>query len=408
MKAASRFTMQLSDLSQPFSLSSNRLRHLLHTLQRVGQYSLAIALGSAVSQSIWPTIARSMPVDDSPSTALDSQTKPLFQEEGELPTESASTDQVPADSNIKHPSSSKDTVVLEIGMPSQTPRAIDESSVASVSDAPAATPEIANDSALDSNSEQWFANALSPDRVDAPALENDPVPQPETFLSPQSKHQLDQLFVGGTESLVAKAVGSAEGTRTPAGEKTWAYYGHTDPGNGVYNLGTFSYQHEASSPEDADQRQLQRLRNQAQQIQEDAESRGMTLGIEEQLNAIDLANQAPKAALSYGGYLDRLEEAYNMGLRGDEAILWARVRSYIDPNTQRWNAPGLGNDSAKIEADQRRRMDMIARAMLAAHQTPSISSYSSNQQPVPSSESRSPAPAPSARPLSPILEFGIS
>ncbi|HTL88397.1 MAG TPA: hypothetical protein VL134_03290 [Leptolyngbya sp.] len=32
----------------------------------------------------------------------------------------------------------------------------------------------------------------------------------------------DDLFEGGSNSLVAKAIGSAEGTRTPDGGKTWA------------------------------------------------------------------------------------------------------------------------------------------------------------------------------------------
>ena len=36
----------------------------------------------------------------------------------------------------------------------------------------------------------------------------------------QSVVQLDSLFEGGTESLVARAIGNAEGTRTPTGGKT--------------------------------------------------------------------------------------------------------------------------------------------------------------------------------------------
>ncbi|NJR66804.1 MAG: hypothetical protein HC772_18210 [Leptolyngbyaceae cyanobacterium CRU_2_3] len=49
---------------------------------------------------------------------------------------------------------------------------------------------------------------------------------------------LDHLFQGNSESLVARAVGSAEGTRTPEGDRNPAYYGHVDPGNKVWNLGT--------------------------------------------------------------------------------------------------------------------------------------------------------------------------
>jgi len=176
---------------------------------------------------------------------------------------------------------------------------------------------------------------------------------------------LDSLFSGGSDSLVAIAVGSAEGTRTPTGEMTSAYKGHTDPGNGVWNLGTFSYQHGASSPADADVRQLARLQKQATEIFQDAEQRGMSLSLAEKLNAIDLANQAPAAALSRGGYLDRLQEARQMGLTDWEAISWARTRSYIDPDTRQWNAPGLGNTVESITADQERRMMAIARAVEA-------------------------------------------
>ena len=53
------------------------------------------------------------------------------------------------------------------------------------------------------------------------------------------------------------------------------------------------------------------------------------------------------------------------GLEGTEAIVVARTRSYINPNTGRWNAPGLGNTEASITRDQRRRTEAIARALAA-------------------------------------------
>lgn len=190
--------------------------------------------------------------------------------------------------------------------------------------------------------------------------------QPQANVSPkdaQLPEALAPLFSGGSDSLVAIAVGSAEGTRTPTGATTPAYKGHKDPGNGVWNLGSFSYQHGAASPQEADARQLARLQKQTVKMFEDAEQRGMTLSLEEQLNAIDLANQSPAAALSRGGYLDRLQEARQMGLHGTEAIRWARTRAYLDPDTRQWNAPGLGNTVESITADQERRMRMIARAM---------------------------------------------
>lgn len=195
-----------------------------------------------------------------------------------------------------------------------------------------------------------------------------PQPKPQSIDTSTDDTRLvavapDELFAGGSDSLVARAVGSAEGTRTPEGGKTWAYYGHVDPGNGAWNMGSFSYQHGASSPDDADRRQLDRLWRQYQVIQESAIAAGLRLGLEEQLNGIDLANQAPLAALDEGGYVDRLRQAYERGFRGSEAVLQARTYSYLNPRTNRWEAPGLGNTLEGISRDQARRQGAIAEAM---------------------------------------------
>jgi hypothetical protein len=174
---------------------------------------------------------------------------------------------------------------------------------------------------------------------------------------------LSDLFSGNSDSLVAVAVGSAEGTRSPDGGRNKAFYGHTDPGNGVWNLGTFSYQHGAASADEADAKQLDRLMQQAQIIQDKAAQKGMRLTLAEALNGIDLANQAPKAVLDSVGYVEWLSEAYARGMKGSDAILWARVQSFFDPKQQRWNAPGLGNTADSIAHDQQRRMEAIARAI---------------------------------------------
>jgi hypothetical protein len=174
---------------------------------------------------------------------------------------------------------------------------------------------------------------------------------------------LHDLFQGSSDSLVAIAVGNAEGTRRADGGRNKGFYGHTDPGNGVWNLGTFSYQHGAASAEEADAKQLDRLMQQAQVMQEKAAQKGLRMTLEEALNGIDLVNQAPKAVLDTVGYVDWLAEAYARGLNGADAILWARVQSFFDPTTQRWNAPGLGNTPERITHDQQRRMQAIASAI---------------------------------------------
>ncbi len=179
----------------------------------------------------------------------------------------------------------------------------------------------------------------------------------------------DWIFEGGSRSLVAHTVGSAEGTRRWDGNKTQAYYGHKDPGNGVWNLGTFSYQHEADTPEEADAKQIKRLKSQGFQLEDQATRHGMTLSLVEKLNGLDLANQAPLAALGKGGYIERLAQAHRLQMKGEEAIAWARTRAYIDPNTKAWNAPGLGNTLYSITKDQERRISAIDKALRAYDRT---------------------------------------
>ncbi len=184
---------------------------------------------------------------------------------------------------------------------------------------------------------------------------------------------LPGLFVGNSDSLVAWAVGSAEGTRTPNGAINRAYFGHTDPGNRVWNMGTFSYQHGARTPEEADQKQLARLQNQGEVLRQRALKHGMNLTLEETLNGLDLANQSPLAAIGRVGFIERLAEAKANGYEGSEAILVARTRSYINPNTGRWNAPGLGNTEPSIRRDQQRRANAVAQALAAyADQNPQL------------------------------------
>ena len=184
-----------------------------------------------------------------------------------------------------------------------------------------------------------------------------PPARPEPYLS------LEELFRHGSASLVARSVGHAEGTRTVDGGRTAAYYGHVDPGNGVWNLGSFSYQHGAASPELADIQQLQRLKAQAQQLHQQATALSLSLTLEEELNGIDLANQAPLAALGENGYIARLIEARQRQLRGADAIVWARTWAYVDPQTRELNAPGLGNRLWQVRADQDRRRRAISRVM---------------------------------------------
>jgi hypothetical protein len=195
-----------------------------------------------------------------------------------------------------------------------------------------------------------------------------PVP-PQSLQATAIVTRYADLFSGDSDSLVARTVGHAEGTRNPDGSKTAAYHGHVDPGNGVWNLGSFSFQHcnepayACSTPDAADAHQLRRLQTQTQHLEVRSAALQLPLTVEEALNGIDLTNQAPLAVLSQPGYPEYLSQAKQRGLRGQDAILEARVWSYWNPATGTWDAPGLGNQEESIRHDQQRRMLAIARVL---------------------------------------------
>ncbi len=145
------------------------------------------------------------------------------------------------------------------------------------------------------------------------------------------------------------SIGAAEGTRDEDCNPTAAYRGHIDPGNGAENLGSFSYQHGASSPAEADRRQLARLRHAENDLQAQAEAKfGQPLSKPALGVALDLWNQSPVAGESF---VEHLPFANPTG----EQIVKARTQSYVDPATGRLDAPGLGNRLEQVEADQARR-----------------------------------------------------
>ncbi len=149
------------------------------------------------------------------------------------------------------------------------------------------------------------------------------------------------------------AIGAAEGTRTPSGGTTDLYWGHSDPANGVNNLGTFSYQHGASSPRDADWLQLKRLKGQLKYIQRQAQEQKVSLSTLDLVAAADLSNQSPAAGRDF---VANLKKVRTQGLKDLDAVIEARVQSYVDPETGLLAAGGFGNDWTTLRHDQRRRM----------------------------------------------------
>lgn len=171
--------------------------------------------------------------------------------------------------------------------------------------------------------------------------------------------QIVRLF-STPDSPGSIAIGAAEGTRTQTGGITPGYWGHRDPANGVTNLGTFSYQHGARDALDADAIQLERLQQQVADIQRQAEAAGLRLSTLELVAAADLTNQSPEAGYAY---ISNLQYAYDRGLRGMEALLEARIQSFVNPQTQDLDAAGFSNSWQKLRQDQLRRLSKLQKTL---------------------------------------------
>lgn len=152
------------------------------------------------------------------------------------------------------------------------------------------------------------------------------------------------------------AIGAAEGTRDSNCNPNLHYSGHIDPGNGADNLGTFSYQHGATTPEDADRKQLVRLRRAELELQSQAEAKwGRGLSKSAIAAALDLWNQSPQAGADFVWHLPSPTPT-------TAEIIKARSRSYVDPQTGKLDAPGLGDKNA-VEVDQARRTKEVENAI---------------------------------------------
>ncbi|MBF2026089.1 MAG: hypothetical protein IGS48_04885 [Oscillatoriales cyanobacterium C42_A2020_001] len=182
----------------------------------------------------------------------------------------------------------------------------------------------------------------------------------ETHAVPRSMHQL----FGEAEKLGpgAIAIGNAEGTLTRTGKPTWAYYGHLDPANQVTNKGFASWQ---ASPvktvKEADQKAIHRIKTQCIPYTiQSFEAQGLTLTSRLLVESCDIWIQAPRAAVDFALNLKQCE---SRGEFGEDAILCARVKNYINPATGKFEVASIFRKPGALEADQQRRSAAIARAL---------------------------------------------
>lgn len=138
----------------------------------------------------------------------------------------------------------------------------------------------------------------------------------EVVLNPISQQVFDKLEVvvppikplEVSDWVLQRAIGRAEGTRDRNGNPNQAWYGHNDPGwqGRCQNIGSFSYQHCANNPEEADRNWLNVLRNTAEPYLQNkaVEKFGYPLSSSALVVGLDAWTQSPDAGRRYVKFLD--------------------------------------------------------------------------------------------------------
>lgn len=155
-----------------------------------------------------------------------------------------------------------------------------------------------------------------------------------------------------TDWVLKRAIGRAEGTRDGDGNPNQAWYGHTDPGwqGKCQNLGSFSYQHCANNPEEADQKWLKNeLRPKAEpHIQNMAKEKfGAPLSSAALVVGLDAWTQSPDAGRRYVKFLPSHDPT-------PDQLINARTDA-LNESRDKIGGP----EWFKVAPDQRRRVNAI-------------------------------------------------
>jgi LysM repeat protein len=168
---------------------------------------------------------------------------------------------------------------------------------------------------------------------------------------------------GGTDSLAAITIGTAEGNRTARGGFTRSFNGHTDPGNAAHNIGSFSVQgakarQAGGDPRRADEIQLRELADATPAYERAARAAGLDPN-----NALllasyyDMQTQSPATAKTF---LRELPALARKGLTA-ENITDARVRAFMNNG----KTGGWHDTPHKVRPDAERRMRALISALRA-------------------------------------------
>ena len=186
---------------------------------------------------------------------------------------------------------------------------------------------------------------------DRPTLQVPQMPQ----VDPNAPTQAVPTAITNDRHPFFVAIGIAEGTRTPSGGYTQAYYGHRDPGDGNYNRGTVSGgRGNRLTPEQVDQRWMSRLSSTSIRASGALRAMGLQPGTQGfnrvMFNILDLTVQAPAAVQDF---ISKLGQVQQQGL-SVEAIAKARADSFYNASG-RLDAPGFNNSYQRLFTDQRSR-----------------------------------------------------
>ncbi|MEO1433712.1 MAG: hypothetical protein AAFV71_32565 [Cyanobacteria bacterium J06633_8] len=144
--------------------------------------------------------------------------------------------------------------------------------------------------------------------------------------------ELNDLFANNS-SIGVLAICSAEGNCELDGSRTKLYSGHVDPGNGVINRGWCSDQGRGGNNLDnADAICLKRTRSRVPRLVNKLQAFGINpeQNVEVFINSLDQWNQAsPRVS---DAFPKKYADALKKGLKGKEAILWARVEAFRKRN----------------------------------------------------------------------------
>jgi len=154
------------------------------------------------------------------------------------------------------------------------------------------------------------------------------MPSSVAWILPKISPVATSALFATIQSPGSKAIAVAEGNLTQSGAKTPYYLGHLDPGNQATNKGFCSWNKASGlSVDDADKKCLSTLQVQSATIEKSLVNSGLDPVVHQLalINGTDVANQSGWAGANF---VAKYRESLAKGLKGEKALLAARVESF--------------------------------------------------------------------------------